>query len=64
MSASVNWRSVDEDLPDDDATVLIHLQCGEIWTGFLDAGQWRYVSADAIDEPVLHWAPFPNPPEI
>jgi len=64
MSASVQWRSVDEDLPDDDTTVLIHLQCGEVWTGFLDAGQWRYVSADAIDETVLQWAPFPKPPEI
>jgi len=64
MSASVNWRSSDEDLPDDDATVLIHLQCGEVCTGFLDAGQWRDVGADAIYEPVLHWAPFPKPPEI
>jgi hypothetical protein len=60
----MQWRCVDEDLPDDDQTVLIHLQCGEVWTGFHDAGQWRYVSADPIDEPVLNWAPFPEPPEV
>ena len=58
------WRSVDEDMPDDDQTVILHLQGGEVWTGFHDAGQWRFVSADPINEPVLHWMPFPKPPEI
>lgn len=62
MSASkILWRSVDEDLPDDDQTVLIHLQCGEVWTGFHHAGQWRFCAGD-MPVQVLHWAPFPEPP--
>jgi hypothetical protein len=58
------WRSVNEDMPDDDQTVILHLQGSEVWTGFHDAGQWRFVSADPIHEPVLHWMPFPKPPEL
>jgi hypothetical protein len=23
---------------------------------------WRFVSADPVGEPVLHWADFPEPP--
>jgi hypothetical protein len=61
--SEVFWRSVDAELPDDEITVLLHLQSGEIWTGFLDGDTWRFVSADSISEPVLHWAQFPEPPE-
>jgi hypothetical protein len=49
-------------LPDDDMTVLIALDDGEVWTGFMDSGVWRYVSADAIEGTVTHWAAFPAPP--
>jgi hypothetical protein len=58
------WISTDLALPDDDATVLIHMADGEVWTGFLDAGTWRYVSGDSIEAEVLHWRPFPEPPEV
>lgn len=58
------WISTDLALPDDDATVLIHMDDGEVWTGFLDAGTWRYVSGDSIEAEVLHWRPFPEPPEV
>lgn len=51
-------------LPDDDQTVLLHLEDGEIWTGFRDSGQWRYVSGDRIEAEVLHWAAFPEPPPL
>jgi hypothetical protein len=57
------WIPVAQALPDDDATVLIHLADGEVWTGFLDAGAWRFVSGDRIDTPVLHWRPFPDAPK-
>ena len=63
MSAQILWRTPKEELPDDDQAVLLHLEDGEIWTGFRDGKAWRYVSADRIDMPVLHWAPFPEPPE-
>jgi hypothetical protein len=63
MSGQILWRTPKEELPDDDQAVLLHLEDGEIWTGFRDGKAWRYVSADRIDMPVLHWAPFPEPPE-
>jgi hypothetical protein len=61
--SEVFWRTPKEELPDDDQAVLLHLEDGEIWTGFRDGKAWRYVSADRIDARVLHWAPFPEPPE-
>lgn len=60
----VLWISPDTTLPDDDQTVLVHLEDGEIWTGFRDAGQWRFVSGDRIEAKVKHWAPFPEPPTL
>ena len=62
MFRQIFWRPVDQELPDDDETVLLHLESGEVWTGFRDASVWRFVSADKIEEEVLHWAPFPHPP--
>jgi len=50
------------ELPDEDITVLVALADGEVWTGFRDAGEWRYVSADLIEARVTHWAEFPEPP--
>jgi hypothetical protein len=61
--SEVFWRTPKEELPDDDQAVLLHLEDGEIWTGFRDGKAWRYVSADRIDVSVLHWSPFPEPPE-
>lgn len=57
------WIAITEQLPDDDQTVLIALDDGEVWTGYMDEGVWRYVSADLIDSAkVTHWAEFPEPP--
>ncbi len=58
----LQWISSSDSLPDDDMTVLIALDDGEVWAGFIDAGVWRYVSADAIEGTVTHWAEFPVPP--
>jgi hypothetical protein len=63
MSAQILWRSPKEEMPDDDQVVLLHLDDGEVWTGFREGKKWRYVSADLIESTVLHWAPFPEPPE-
>jgi len=57
------WIPVARALPDDDATVIIHLADGGVEAGFLDAGAWRFVSGDRIDTPVLHWRPFPDAPK-
>jgi hypothetical protein len=60
--STVTWIDAIQALPDDDMTVLIGLEDGEVWTGFLDSGIWRYVSADKIEAKVTHWAEFPAPP--
>lgn len=62
-TCSVFWVDARRELPDDDMTVLLALDDGEVWTGFMDAGIWRYVSADAIESTVTHWAEFPDPPQ-
>lgn len=62
----VIWHPVDGMLaPDDDMTVLIALSDGEVWTGYRDAGDWRFVSGDLVSQgsaTVTHWAEFPDPP--
>lgn len=59
------WHSADQP-PDDDMTVLIALSDGEVWTGFMDAGDWRFVCGELVDQgegtKVTHWAEFPDPP--
>jgi hypothetical protein len=59
------WINVEAALPDDEETVIIHMLGGEVWTGFRDGDVWRTVAGDRIYDyhPVLHWMPFPNPPE-
>jgi hypothetical protein len=57
------WISAKDEVPDENRTVIIHLEDGEVWTGFLDAGVWRYVSgARVATGGVLHWMEFPEPP--
>ena len=60
--SSVVWVDAQDKLPDDDMTVLVAIDDGEVWTGFMDGGFWRYVSADVIEGTVKHWAEFPEPP--
>ncbi len=59
---TITWIDATAELPDDEMTVLVALESGEVWTGFRDGGWWRYVSADLIGEPVTHWAEFTAPP--
>lgn len=58
------WIPCADELPDDEMTVLIALSDGEVWTGFHDEGEWRYVSGDRVDQgegiTVEHWAEFPS----
>lgn len=61
--ATVTWVPATEALPDDEQTVLVALADGEVWTGFVDAGQWHYVSGEFISPTVTHWAEFPEPPQ-
>ena len=57
------WISTTDRLPDDDSTVLIAMDDGEVWTGYIEASQWRYVSGEPITAArITHWMEFPEPP--
>lgn len=58
------WTAVKDGLPDEDLTVLIYLEDGEVWTGFLESGKWHFVSGDRVADTVTHWMDFPEPPVI
>jgi hypothetical protein len=61
--AMVFWTDANEELPDDEMTVLVALEDGEVWTGFHENEEWHYVSGETIPCEVLHWANFPMPPK-
>ena len=56
------WVPVATKLPDDDQCVLIALDDGEVWTGFMDGDGWRYVTGDPMAAKVTHWMDLPEPP--
>jgi hypothetical protein len=62
QKSHVHWKSPREEMPDDEITVLLVLDDGEVWTGFRDGDDWRYLSADAIEGEVLWWADMPMTP--
>ncbi len=57
------WTAVAARLPDADLTVLLALDDGEVWPGYLDGDTWRYVTADPLGSRVTHWMDFPEPPK-
>lgn len=61
-SSTVRWIATKDALPDDDMTVLAAFSDGEVWTGFVEADTWHYVSGDPMETPPTHWAQFPEPP--
>ena len=59
-----DWIDATKELPDDDICVLIALDDGEVWTGFLAAEEWHYVSGDLMAAKVTHWMHLPEPPKV
>lgn len=58
----VTWIPITRDLPDEESTVLVALEDGTVEAAFLESSIWRYLNADSIDEPVTHWAEYPDAP--
>jgi hypothetical protein len=43
--------------------VLLALDGGEVWTGYLsDDGLWKYPNADPVSEQVKYWMEYPPAP--
>lgn len=62
-TGTITWTKCSEALPDDDEIVLLAFTDGEVWTGFRDADDWRYLSADLIEGGVTHWSHLPAHPD-
>ncbi len=56
------WTPVAKSLPDADIVVLLALDDGEVWPGYLDGDGWCYVTADPIGARVTHWMDMPEAP--
>ena len=62
----ITWTKCSDGLPDDDESVLLACDDGEVQVGFLDAGTWRYQDAMPLEIHgigVTHWAHLPTHPE-
>jgi hypothetical protein len=58
------WKSTADELPDDELTVLVALDDGEVWPAYRDAGLWFYVTSDPIAASrVTHWMDMPEAPK-
>ena len=42
---TITWHKCSDQMPDDDESVLLACDDGEVQVGFLDAGTWRYQDA-------------------
>lgn len=62
---TINWKRVEDEMPDADVTVLIHAPDGgeRVWLGWYDSEDacWREVGASEV-EGVTHWADVPKGP--
>lgn len=61
---TITWLDARHELPDDEESVLVATEEGEVIPGFHEAGQWRHMTADLIPSPVSHWSYFPDPPPL
>ena len=51
-------------LPDDEITVLVALDDGDVWPAYRDADKWIYVTGDPIESSrVLYWMHMPQHPD-
>lgn len=65
FSPRVVWTDMPSgQLPDDDITVLVALDDGEVWPAYRSAGLWLYVTGDEIQSAeVVYWAHMPAHPD-
>lgn len=61
VAESIEWIAVDDELPDDDTTVLVAFSDAPPWLGWHEAGEWFGVGGEVMDG-VTHWAACPEGP--
>lgn len=65
-AVAVLWIPVEASLPNAETSVLLALDCGEVWFGFLDDQVWRDAGAMPFaplsEGRVTHWAHLPASP--
>lgn len=63
-SVTVKWIDIDDDLPDDEIAVLMHIEeCERPFHGWKLGDQWWHDCGDVVSGTVLHWADIPELPE-
>lgn len=55
-----NWIAVEDELPDDEISVLVCDSSGDVEMGFLDEGEWRNADASRIHATILGWCEVPE----
>lgn len=60
----MDWKSVKEEMPDADSTVIIHAPKDDepVWLGYFDGSVWRGVHGGELFHRVSHWMELPEPP--
>lgn len=64
-----NWISINDNLPQEDRSVLIHRQKDDVVSlGYIEGGVWYDMaftdeSRDYETANVTHWMPLPEPPK-
>jgi hypothetical protein len=65
LSEVIQWVSVDDEYPDDQMTVLIHMpDCSDpTWIAYHDGGDWVFDNGSKCTQRVTHWAEMPEGPK-
>jgi hypothetical protein len=61
VTETIEWISVDDDLPDADITILFCTLNGDAGVGFYDGTDWWNESLRSVCA-VTHWAELPKGP--
>ena len=62
--SSIQWHETNNAMPDTDLVVLIYVPSSDseqVWLGFHDGEDWRYVEGPLVESDVELWAEIPHP---
>lgn len=56
---TITWHAVNDELPDDDMTVLLDFEGSDPWPGYREDGKWYEPNGAEVDG-VIAWADMPE----